>query len=198
MNLFARFAVVSLIAFMPATAVSQDSSASINGTVYGPGGDTVSDAPIQITNTVTDEYWRARSGPNGEYRMTGVPTGSYQLTINTPLNSRFGSYRPFKSEIIEVGVDEARVLDANLRQTGSLGTIGDDIALVSAAIRNRQEIPDIAVPRMYDDKPDFSGVWLIGSSPYPQKPPQGGSPTKERYERLGRHNSFIHCNGASH
>ena len=68
MNVYSKVAAISLIAFMPAAAVSQDSSASISGTVYGPDGEFVSDAPIQITNTVTDEYWRARSDPNGEYR----------------------------------------------------------------------------------------------------------------------------------
>jgi hypothetical protein len=169
MNLISRFVATSMIVVMPAVAMSQDSSASISGTVYGSGGETVSDAPVQITNTETDNYWRARSGPNGEYMMTGVPAGLYQLTINRPLNSRFGSYKSFRSEITEIGIDEAVVLDAYL-QPGSLGTIGDDIVVVSAAIRDRQEIPDIPVPRMSNDKPDFSGVWLIGSSPYPQVP----------------------------
>jgi hypothetical protein len=196
MNVFSKVAVISLIAFMPAAAVSQESSASIGGTVYGLDGETVSDAPIQISNTVTDEYWRARSDPNGEYRMTGVPAGSYQLSINTPLNSRFGSYRPYKSEIIEVGPGEASVLDANLEQSGSLGTIGDDIAAVSAVIRARQDIPDLPVPRMSDANPDFSGVWLIGSSPYPQKAdafPWAQEIFEERASNRGRNSPHTQC-----
>ncbi len=192
MNVYQKLAVISLIAFMPATAVSQDSSASISGTVYGPDGETVPNAPIQVTNSVTDDYQRARSDDNGEYRMTGLPAGSYTLTINNPCCT-YGSY---KSEVIEIALDEAGVFDVNLQPSSSIGTIGDDIAVESARIRARQDIPDLAVPRLSDGKPDFSGVWLFGSDPYPQKPdahPWAQEIADERAASKGRNHPHTQC-----
>ncbi len=196
MNVLPKVAVISLIAFMPAAAVSQDSSASIGGTVYGPDGETIPDAPIQITNSATDDYRRTSSDANGDYIVADLPSGSYQLTVSAPINLPVGAYRAFESEIIEIGPGEASVFDANLQHSSSIGTIGDDIAIVSAAIRNRQDIPDLPVPRMSDANPDFSGVWLIGSSPYPRKPdahPWAQEISDERLAIDGRNHPHTQC-----
>ena len=166
MNLYSRAAGISLIAFMPPAGIAQDSSASIGGTVYGPNGETVADAPIQATNTATDAYQRSRSDANGEYKMTGLPAGSYKLTISTPCCT----YDFYESEDIEIVISEAREFDIKLDQGFSIGTIGDDPNLNAVAIRGRQEIPDLPVPRMPNEKPDLSGVWLFGADPYPQEP----------------------------
>ncbi len=167
MNLYSRVAVISLIAFMPPVGMSQNSSASIGGTVYGPNGETVADAPIQATNTATDAYQRSRSDANGEYKMTGLPAGSYKLTITPPCCT----YNYYESEDIEIVISEAREFDIKLDQGMSIGTIGDDPNINAVAIRSRQEIPDLPVPRMPDENPDFSGVWLFGAlaDPYPQE-----------------------------
>ena len=151
---------------MPTVAVSQDSSASIGGTVYGPNGETVPDAPIQITNTATDDYHRARSDANGNYEMVGLAAGSYKLTINTPCCT----YNPYVSEDIDIAAGQARELEIKLQHGMSVGTVGDDPIINARAILGRQEIPDLPVPRMPDGKPDFSGVWLMGANPYPQPP----------------------------
>ena len=111
MNVFSKIAIISMIAFVPAAAVTQDSSASISGTVYGPDGETVPNAPIQVTNSVTNDYQRARSDANGEYQMTGLPAGSYTLTINNPCCT----YGSFESEVIEIALDEAGVFDVKLQ-----------------------------------------------------------------------------------
>jgi hypothetical protein len=166
MNVFSRIAVISLIAFMPATALSQDASASISGTVYGTEGETVPDAPIQVTNSATDAYQRTRSDANGAYKVTGLPAGSYNLTINLPCCT----YGPYGSEDIDIATGKVTEFDVKLGPGMSIGTIGDDPAINAAAIRERQEIPDLPVPRMPDEKPDFSGVWLLGADPYPQAP----------------------------
>ncbi len=166
MNVFSKLAVISLIAFMPANAVSQDSSASIGGTVYGPFGETVPDAPIQVTNTATDDYQRVRSDANGDYAMAGLSAGSYTLTINTPCCT----YDFYGSEDIDIATGQAREFDVRLQQGLSISTLGDNLTVVAAALRDRQNIPDLPVPRMSNGKPDLSGVWLfeLGADPYPQ------------------------------
>ncbi len=65
MNVLSTVAVISLIAFMSPITVSQDSSASISGTVYGPFGESIPDAPIQVTNMATYDYQSVRSDSNG-------------------------------------------------------------------------------------------------------------------------------------
>ncbi len=159
MNVYLKVAVISLIAFMPVAAMSQDSSASISGTVYGPNGETVADAPIQMTNTVTDNYQRVRSDANVDFEMAGLSAGSYTLTINPPCCT----YNPYASEDIEIATSEARALAIRLDQGMSIGTIGDDPNLNALAIRGRQEIPDLPVPRMPDENPDFlvSGYMVL-------------------------------------
>jgi len=194
MNLYSRFAVVSLIAFMPAAALSQDSSASISGTIYGPSGETVSDAPIQIANTVTDEYWRARSDSNGEYKMIGLAAGAYRLTISQPCCT-YGSY---ESDDIEIAVGQAKKFEIKLEQGDSLCTVGDDLSIIAAALRDRQDIPDLPVPRMSNGKPDLSGVWLfeLGADPYPQPPdahPWAQEIFEERMASDGRNHPHTKC-----
>ena len=166
MKVYSRIAVITLIAFLSPAAISQNSSASIGGTVYGPNGETVPDAPIQATNTDTDDYQRFRSDANGGYKVTGLPAGPYKLTISPPCCT----YGYYESEGIEIASGEAREFEIKLQQGDSIGTIGDDPNLNAAAIRGRQEIPDLPIPRMSDENPDFSGVWLYGAltDPYPQ------------------------------
>jgi len=166
MNVYSKVAVISLISFMPPTAVSQDSPASIGGTVYGPFGETVADAPIQVTNTATDDYQRGRSDANGDYEMVGLSAGSYRLTINLPCCT----YDTYVSEDIEIATGQVRELDVKLQQGMSISTVGDNPTVVAAALRDRQNIPDLPVPRMSNGKPDLSGVWLfeVGADPYPQ------------------------------
>jgi hypothetical protein len=166
MNVDSIVAVIGLIALAPSAALSLDADASISGTVYGPNGEIVADAPIQTTNMATDQYQRARSDANGQYQMNGLAGGTYKLTISLPCCT----YSSHESEDIEIAAGESSVLDVRLRQGGSLGTIGDDLAIVAATIRDRQTIPELPVPRMSDDRPDFSGVWVFGADPYPQKP----------------------------
>jgi hypothetical protein len=168
MNDYLKLAVISLITFMPQTVISQDSSASIGGTVYGPFGEAVPDAPIQITNTATDDYQRIRSDVSGDYKMAGLSAGQYKLTINLPCCT----YGPYASEEIEIVVGEAVEFDVRLQQGSSISTVGDNLTVVAATLRERQIIPDLPVPRMSNEKPDLSGVWLSepGGDPYPQAP----------------------------
>jgi hypothetical protein len=169
-NVFSRIVYTCLITTMPAISVSQESESRIGGTVYGPEGETVSNAPMQLTNLANENYLRTQSDDSGRYEFAGIIAGSYQLVVSTPLNISVGTYRPYESPTIELAPRENQKFVIRLKQSPSIGTIGDDIAVVSGAIRDRQEIPDLPAPRLPNNKPDFSGVWLIGSAPFPEKP----------------------------
>lgn len=164
MNVFSRVAVMSLLACMPVAAVSQDSSGSISGTVYGPGGITVRDVPIQATNTVTGDFARTRSLDDGRFTLANLRSGLYKLRIRMPCCA----YQPYDSEDIEVMEGETRQFVVHLDTL--FNTVGDDPGIVAAAVRDRQEIPDLPVPRMAEGMPDLSGVWLVGEDPFPHDP----------------------------
>ena len=143
-------------------ACAQDDN-SISGTVLGPNDGLVSYAPIQATHVETGEKTRAQSTREGIYEIAGVPGGRYIVKVSTPCCA----YGPYESEEIEVA--GATRLDIHLGEGDSFNTIGDDPGIIAAFIKERQTIPDEPVPQLQHGKPDFSGVWLVGSDPFPEE-----------------------------
>ncbi len=163
-NPYVRIVILGLIACMPLTTSAQGDSGVLSGTVFGPNGETVPDLPIQATHSASGEYERARSAANGEYMLTSLAAGSYTVTISTPCCT----YKKYKNEEIVVAAGETTSLEIHLEGDDYFVTYGDYSDPLAAAMRNKQEIPDLPVPRLPDGKPDLSGMWLVGKDPYPQ------------------------------
>jgi len=165
-NLGARIVTFGLMACVPFTASSQGGYGVISGTVFGPSGETVPDLPIQATHAASGEYERTRSAANGEYMLTTLAAGSYTVTISILCCT----YESYKNEEIVVAAGETTSLEIQLEGMGNdyFVTFGDYSDPLAAAIRKKQEIPDLPVPRLPDGKPDLSGMWLVGKDPYPQ------------------------------
>lgn len=166
MKLFKNALTAGLILIMPVLASAQDDAGVLTGTVYGPNGETVQDMPIQATHTISGAYERTFSADNGHYRMTNLEAGSYTVTISTPCCA----YLYYENDEIEIATGEAMTFEIHLAEGSSFNTIGDDPGIIATAVRNRQHIPDLPVPRTDSGKPDLSGLWLMGEDPFPATP----------------------------
>jgi hypothetical protein len=156
-------AVLWLLVIVHAQASAQE-SASIDGTVVGPNEEMVRYAPIQATNVETGEKVRSESAKDGTYSISNLVTGAYKLEVNMPCCA----YKGFESD--EISVAGATQLNIELEEGSSFNTVGDDPGVIATAIKDRQVIPEAPVPRLPSGKPDLSGVWLLGSDPFPEQP----------------------------
>ncbi|MCZ6756977.1 MAG: carboxypeptidase-like regulatory domain-containing protein [Bacteroidetes bacterium] len=164
MNPGSRVAVVFLISFMPLTALGQNGSGVIRGSVYGPQGELVPYMPIQATEAESGEFGRTEASIEGTYEISSLAAGTYTLTIVTPCCA----YLPYESEAVVIAAGETKKFEIHLAEGTSFNTVGDDPGVIGAAMRSRAVVPDLPTPRASDGKPDLSGLWLFDLDPFPE------------------------------
>lgn len=77
--IFARIFAI----FIPMlTALAQDPTGSLEGTITDPSGGRVPTAGITIRNVATEFSVTQQSGSEGSFRFSGLPVGSYNLTAS--------------------------------------------------------------------------------------------------------------------
>jgi Carboxypeptidase regulatory-like domain len=64
------------------TAFPQDNQGGIFGLVSDRTARLVANAPIEATNVDTGVKFHSDSGETGLYRLNGLPTGTYELSIS--------------------------------------------------------------------------------------------------------------------
>ena len=72
-----------LVALIGATS-AQTERGSLTGTVSGPDGAAVADAPLQAKNTETGAVARTFSSAAGRFMLPNLPAGTYDLLIAVP------------------------------------------------------------------------------------------------------------------
>ncbi len=135
-----------------ATALGQ--SATITGTVTDPDGGAVKDAILQARNAATKAVLSATSSPKGEYALSQLPPGAYDLSINMPC-CQWGS---FDRKSVTLRAGESLHLDIHLPWGPNLGTAADDPILLLNEFRDRAAVPTGPAPRTREGKPDLSGM----------------------------------------
>ena len=144
-------------------ATAQDTGAII-GTVSS-GGAAVAGAPVQARNTVTGAAFRALGSAAGDYALTQVPAGTYEVSVTMP----GFSFIPFLDSNVVLGAGQRLRFDIDLKN-GNLGTIGDDPYIYLAGIRARAASLTGPPPRTPDGRPDLSGVWNGKDDLFPERP----------------------------
>lgn len=126
---------------------------SISGSVSNPAHAPAPGMTVEAKNIATGTYYKAVSSPKGEYTLSQLPAGTYEVSV-----LQLG-VKPFIRKDVVVTAGAAQRIDVPLVDNptnATLGEIGGYIALAS----KRPPPPAGPTPRMPDGKPDFSGVWV--------------------------------------
>ena len=141
-------AIVVLLALAQSGA-GQNGSGTISGVVFDSLGAPLPAAEIEAKSAAGTVY-KGTTRENGEYALTGLPAGAYELAVIVH------GTRLFTQADVMVEAGKPAQIEVRLRDT-NLGTLGDNI--FAAAALDRRPVPTGPAPRTLDNKPDFSGVW---------------------------------------
>jgi hypothetical protein len=148
--------VWTLLAFIPAP--SQEEGATIRGRVASGQSGPFPGATIEATDTGSEEAYSTTSSETGEYTLSGLPAGAYTLAVT-------GIFAlPFEQEDIVLRAGETLDLDVTLIPA-SLDTAGENLAAFVALVGGIPPPPDGPTPRLWNGRPDLSGVWTALGAP---------------------------------
>ncbi|HEU5403168.1 MAG TPA: carboxypeptidase-like regulatory domain-containing protein, partial [Terriglobales bacterium] len=94
-----KLIMVGLFSFVSITMWGQASTATLVGTVHDNSGAVVPGAEVSVTNAATGNSRSVKTGNAGEYSVTFLPVGTYNVQVKST------GFRPFeqKSVVLEVG-----------------------------------------------------------------------------------------------
>ena len=174
---------------------SQNNTGSISGNLIDPNGSIVTglSSEITLTDTDTNVVYEADVSLQGQYTITDVSPGIYNLVF--PISCCM--YRTYGQENIEITARQAIQLDLNLEWHINLGTIGDDPGMLAEDMISQSGDLTGPPPKMSDGNPDFSGVWYNIPNRAPGFPSPSMQPwaqdINDQLNALGQQNSASYC-----
>jgi hypothetical protein len=119
-----RFAYTLAALFVSCAAtLAQSTSGDITGTIYDATGATIPAAAITATNTATGVQTSTTSTSSGQYRLSNLLVGTYNLSISAPGFT--------KAELKNVSVELNKVSTANV--TLAVGTAATSVEVSAAS-----------------------------------------------------------------
>src|SRR6516225_7579603 len=140
------------LCFLASNAFTQGDRGVVTGVVIDPDGNAVEGATVNAKNVATGAIVSAVSSVKGNFTISGLGAGTYDLTTPT-----LGfTFRPYSRSGLVLRPGETLRTDIRLQWNLNLGTIGDDYYL---SVRNKYARLTGPAPRTVEGKPDLSGVW---------------------------------------
>ena len=87
---FRTLVLLVLPLLLPAAIAAQTHRASMRGLILDPKGAGVPGATVRLRNTKTDEVRETTSGRTGEYAISSLAPGNYELTVQSQNFANFG------------------------------------------------------------------------------------------------------------
>src|SRR6267143_2560703 len=127
----ALFAVLALALCTAFTARSQNTTASIRGTITDEQGAVVAGANVTITNAYTGDSRSDKANKDGAYAFPSIPIGRYALGATA------AGFKAFQVKDIVVHVGDSLTLDAQLKvgattETIEVGAAANQVELANA------------------------------------------------------------------
>src|SRR5437660_4095351 len=121
-----KYIGISLALWLLASnAFAQGDPGVLTGRVIDPDGNAVEGATVNAKNVATGAIVSAVSSANGDFTISGLVAGSYDLTTPT-----LGfTFRPYSRSGLVVQAGETLRTDIRLQWNLNLGTVGDDYYL---------------------------------------------------------------------
>lgn len=169
---FRTLVLLVLPFLLPAVIAAQTHRASIRGTVYDTNSAAIPGATIRLRNTATGETRETTSGATGEYAISSIPAGTYELSVE---QTNFAT----RVQTLELLVNEGRRLDVTLEvsvqthpymiTTTSEPFLKKEDASLGSVIENRQ------ITRLPLDGRNFYELSLLVPGAVPPAPGSAGS-----------------------
>ena len=149
-----RISLVAALLLSASFGFGQTGLATITGTITDTTGAVMANTPVVVRNVENGELFRAESSTSGNYTVTQLPIGDYELSVaaqgfKTYKHTRFhlGAEQSMREDVkLEVGQSAESVTvtaEATLLQTESSETVGnftltqlDDLPLLTVAATN--------------------------------------------------------------
>jgi hypothetical protein len=182
---FLRLLAVAILCVLTAFA---QSGGAIAGTVLDVDGVAVANAPVQVTNKVTNAVVKTTTSETGAYNLAQLPPGTYDLSV-APLG-----FNPYLRQNISVVAAKTMRVDVQLVDY-QFGTLGDGREF-RIQLMSPHKAPTGPTPRTRDGKPDLSGVWFAQRPVDPGTPeplPWAAALLKQRAENNSKDAPGAHC-----
>src|SRR5262245_46980916 len=115
--------ILSVLAVLPLAA--QKNSGEIRGTVVDPSGAMVSGAKVTITSTAINLERSTTTNSSGNYVITDVPVGTYQLSVEQT------GFKKVVTSNVAVNVASSTTVNAAL----SVGSSGESVTVEAEALQ---------------------------------------------------------------
>src|SRR4051794_27517092 len=79
---------VALLTFASAL-YGQSDRGTITGTIVDPAGAVIANAPLEARQAETGAVYQAASSSTGNYTLSQLPTGTYELSVTVPGFKKF-------------------------------------------------------------------------------------------------------------
>ena len=124
---------LGLLLFVSA-AFAQGGGGTITGTISDPAGAILSDASIDAKNTDTGSVYHAQSTNTGNYTISNLPVGPYELDVTAP------GFKKFVRQ--NITIQAAQVLPVNV--TLEIGATTESVTITAEATMLKTETGDVS------------------------------------------------------
>src|SRR6266436_4281145 len=104
---------------------AQKTTGTIAGVVTDPAGAVVSGADVTVTNTATGETRTAKTSAQGDYAITELPAGAYDVTIRQP------NFKEYVSKGVQLFVSSTATVNATL----TVGSVNEQVTVEANAVQ---------------------------------------------------------------
>jgi len=130
-----RILLLSVCAcFFALSTFAQSDRGTITGTVADASGAMIPSAPVEIRNVETGAIYQAGTSGTGNYTLTQLPAGKYELTVTVP------GFKKFVRTNIQVNVAETYRVDVGLE----VGSNTDSVTVTETAALLKTESGELS------------------------------------------------------